>query len=202
MTSKTFKIFSKGLIAQNPTFRLVLGMCPTLAITTQAINGVGMGLATTAVIVCSNVVISSLRKIVPSLVRIPVFIVIIASFVTVVEFLLKAYFFDLYKVLGLFIPLIVVNCIILGRAEAFAAKNPVGASFLDGLGMGLGFTISLVVLGSIRELIGAGTIFGFPLFGANYEPFLLMILPPGAFITLGLGLGIINKLQNVNNSVN
>ncbi len=187
-----------GLVTNNPVFRLVLGMCPTLAVTTQAVNGIGMGLATTAVLIGSNIVVSSIRNIVPSKVRIPVFIVVIATFVTMVEFILHAYFFELYKVLGLFIPLIVVNCVILGRAEAFASKNGLVLSFFDAVGMGLGFTLSLFILGSVREIIGNGTILGMSLFGDNYPGFLIMILPPGAFIALGLLLALMNKLQGVN----
>lgn len=192
---KNFKYLTNGLIKENPTFRLLLGMCPTLAVTTSAMNGLGMGLATTAVLIGSNVVISALRKIIPGEVRIPAFVVIIASFVTIVGMLLEAYIPALNAALGLFIPLIVVNCIILGRAEAFAFSNTVPASFMDGLGMGLGFTLSLTVLGAVREILGAGTIFGMTLFGASFEPILMMILPPGAFLTLGLGIGIINKVS-------
>jgi electron transport complex protein RnfE len=186
--------FTKGFWKENPIFRLVLGMCPTLAVTTAAINGIGMGLATAFVLVFSNLVISLLRKFIPSRVRIPSFIVIIASFVTVVDLVMAGFFFQLHKTLGLFIPLIVVNCIILGRAEAFASKNPVADSVADGLGMGLGFTLSLLVLGSIREVLGNGTIFGVPAFGPGYFPFLVMILPPGAFITLGFLLALMNRL--------
>ncbi|MEA3328486.1 MAG: electron transport complex subunit E [Candidatus Omnitrophota bacterium] len=186
--------FNKGIVAQNPVFRLVLGMCPTLAITTLAINGLGMGLATTAVLVCSNTAVSCLRKLIPSRIRIPVFIVVIAAFVTMVDLIMAGFFYQLHKVLGLFIPLIVVNCIIMGRAEAFAFKNTVLNSLLDGLGMGCGFTISLVILGSVRELISQGSIFGLDLLGPGYQPFLVMLLPPGAFITLGLLLAGMNKL--------
>lgn len=182
----------KGIIRENPTFVLLLGMCPTLAVTTSAVNGMGMGLATCVVLICSNVAISALRKVIPDSIRIPAFVVIIASFVTIVGMLMKAYVPALDAALGLFIPLIVVNCIILARAEAFAFTNTVVNSFADGLGMGLGFTLSLTILGSIREILGAGSIFGFSLFGAAYEPVLLMILPPGAFLTLGLLIGLIN----------
>ncbi|PKM59622.1 MAG: electron transport complex subunit RsxE [Firmicutes bacterium HGW-Firmicutes-4] len=182
----------KGIIKENPIFVLLLGMCPTLAVTTSAVNGMGMGLATCAVLICSNVVISALRKVIPDNIRIPAFVVIIASFVTIVGMLMKAYLPALDASLGLFIPLIVVNCIILGRAEAFAFGNGIADSFADGLGMGLGFTLALTILGSIREILGAGSIFGFSLFGAAYEPVLLMILPPGAFLTLGLLIGLIN----------
>lgn len=188
------KHLTNGLIKENPTFRLLLGMCPTLAVTTSAINGVGMGLATTVVLIGSNVVISALRKVIPDKIRIPAFVVIIASFVTIVGMLMKAYIPALDAALGIYIPLIVVNCIILGRAEAFASSNTVMASLADAVGMGLGFTISLMVLGSIREILGAGSIFGFSILGAAYEPVLLMILPPGAFLTLGLGIAAINKI--------
>jgi len=186
------KNLTKGLIKENPIFVLVLGMCPTLAVTTSASNGMGMGLATTAVLIGSNVAISALRKVIPDSIRIPAFVVIIASFVTIIGMLMKAYLPALNASLGLFIPLIVVNCIILGRAEAFAFSNTIADSLADGLGMGLGFTLSLTVLGSVREILGAGSIFGFSLFGASFEPVLLMILPPGAFITLGLLMGLIN----------
>ena len=187
-------IFLNGIITENPTFRLVLGMCPTLAVTTAAINGVGMGLAATMVLIGSNVVISLLRNIIPDKVRIPCFIVVICSFVTIVQMLMQAYVQDLYASLGMFTPLIVVNCIILARAEAFACKNGVLASAIDGLGMGLGFTLSLTIIASIRELIGSGKIFGIDVFGGGYEPMLLMILPAGGFITLGLLLGILNSV--------
>ncbi len=185
----------KGLIRENPLFRLVLGMCPALAVTTMAINGVAMGLAATAVLVGSNLVISLLRRFIPDQVRIPVFIVIIASFVTIIDLVMAGYFYELHKVLGLFIPLIVVNCIILGRAEAFASKNTVLLSLADGLGMGLGFTLALVILGSVRELLGNGTIFGITLLSWGFQPALVMLLPPGAFLALGLLLGLMNKLQ-------
>ncbi|MCD6435182.1 MAG: electron transport complex subunit E [Clostridiales bacterium] len=189
------KNLTKGIIKENPIFVLVLGMCPTLAVTTSANNGLGMGLATTVVLAASNVVISMLRKVIPSKIRIPAFIVVIASFVTIIEMVLEGYFVDLYNALGLFIPLIVVNCIILARAEAFAFKNKVIDSLLDGIGMGIGFTLALVILGSIREILGAGSIFGITLFGAAYRPALIMILPPGAFLALGVLLAIKNKLD-------
>jgi electron transport complex protein RnfE len=189
------KDFTKGIWSENPIFRIVLGMCPTLAVTTAAENGVGMGLATTFVLVCSNIVVSGVRKTIPDKVRLPAFIVIIASFVTIVDLVMNGFFHELHKVLGIFIPLIVVNCIILGRAEAFASKNPISSSALDGLGMGVGFTLSLVVLGSIREALGNGTIFGIALFGPGFVPALIMILPPGAFVTLGLLLGLMNKIE-------
>lgn len=188
------KDFAKGFISQNPVFRLVLGMCPTLAVTTAAINGVAMGLATTAVLVSSNLIISSLRRLIPRQVRIPIFIVVIATFVTAVDRIMAGYFSDLHKVLGIFIPLIVVNCIILGRAEAFASKNPVPNSVLDGLGMGFGFTLSLTILGSVREIFGNGTIFGIQVLGWGFKPALIMLMPPGAFLALGLLVGLINRL--------
>jgi electron transport complex protein RnfE len=184
---------SKGIWKENATFKLLLGMCPVLAVTTSAENGLGMGLATTFVLVCSNSVISILRKLIPSRVRIPAFIIVIASFVTVVQLSMEAWVYDLYQALGIFIPLIVVNCLILGRAEAFASKNPVLRSVCDGIGMGLGFTLALFILGAVRELFGAGSILGVTIFGAAYQPMLLMILPPGAFITLGLLLALMNK---------
>jgi electron transport complex protein RnfE len=178
--------FSKGFWRENPIFRLVLGLCPTLAVTTAAINGIGMGLATTFVLVCSNIVISLLRRFIPPRVRIPSFIVVIASFVTIVDLVMAGFFFQL----------IVVNCIILGRAEAFASKRPFVDSVADGFGMGFGFTLSLVVLGAIREILGNGTLFGLSAFGPGYFPFLVMILPPGAFITLGFLLALMNRLAD------
>ncbi|RME32329.1 MAG: electron transport complex subunit E [Deltaproteobacteria bacterium] len=187
--------FTRGLWQENPTFKLLLGMCPTLAVTTSAENGIGMGLATTFVLVCSNITIALMRKLIPSGVRIPAFIVIIASFVTVVQLCMEAFVYDLYKALGIFIPLIVVNCLILGRAEAFASKNGVASSIADGLGMGLGFTLGLFILGSVRELLGSGSLLGVSLFGSGYQPFLLMILPPGAFIALGLLLAGMNRFE-------
>ena len=186
--------FFNGLIKENPTFVLMLGMCPTLAVTTGVINGIGMGLSTTAVLICSNIVISLLRKFIPNKIRIASYIVIVAGFVTVVEMLLKAYLPSLSQSLGIYIPLIVVNCIILGRAEAFASKNPVGASAGDGLGMGLGFTCALTLIGSVREILGAGTFAGHALFGSGFQPVSIMILPPGAFFTLGILLAIINSI--------
>lgn len=187
--------FGKGLWRENAVFRLVLGMCPTLAVSTSAINGAGMGMATTFVLVCSNLAIALLRQVIPAKVRIPAYIVIIASFVTVVQLVMEAYLYDLHQALGIFIPLIVVNCIILGRAEAFASRHPVLPSLADGLGMGLGFTLALFVLGTVREIGGAGTVLGVPLLGAGYVPFLLLILPPGAFIALGLLLAGMNRLE-------
>ncbi len=186
------KTLLNGIFKENPTFALVLGMCPTLATTTSAVNGLSMGLATTFVLICSNVVISMLKNLIPDKVRIPAFIVVIATFVTIVEMLMKAYTPAIYDVLGLFIPLIVVNCIVLGRAEAFAAKNTVGLSALDGIGMGLGFTLSLTVIGIIRELLGTGTCFGLNIYPDNYG-MLLFVLAPGAFIVLGLLMGLFQK---------
>ena len=183
---------TRGLLKENPTFRLVLGMCPTLAVTTLAINGLGMGLSATAVLVCSNVIISSLRKLIPDSVRIPCYIVVIATFTTMIDLLLKAYQPALYDALGVFVPLIVVNCIILGRAEAFAGKRPVFRSLLDGLGMGIGFTLALLILSAIREIIGSGTIFGIALFGPSFEPMTIFATPPGAFFALALLLGLTN----------
>jgi len=188
--------FTKGLWRENAVFRLVLGMCPTLAVTTSAENGLGMGLATTFVLVCSNLAISALRRLIPAQVRIPAYIVVIASFVTVVQLCMEAFVYDLYKALGIFIPLIVVNCVILGRAEAFAGKKPLLPSLADGLGMGLGFTLALFVLGAVRELFGSGTLLGISLFGAAYPPFLLLILPPGAFIALGILLALMNRFDS------
>ena len=186
------KTLLNGIFKENPTFALVLGMCPTLATTTSAINRMSMGLATMFVLVCSNVVISLLKNLIPDKVRIPAFIVVIATFVTIVEMLMKAYTPAIYDVLGLFIPLIVVNCIVLGRAEAFAAKNSVGLSALDGIGMGLGFTLSLTIIGCIRELIGTGSCFGLNIFPDSYG-MLLFVLAPGAFIVLGLLMGLFQK---------
>ena len=189
------KIFSKGIWKENAVFKLLLGMCPLLAVTTSAENGLGMGLASTFVLVCSNTVVAILRKLIPPKVRIPAFIIIIATFVTVVQLCMEAWIYGLYQALGIFIPLIVVNCLILGRAEAFASKRPVIDSAVDGLGMGLGFTLALFILGSVREIFGAGELLGFSLFGAAYQPVLLMILPPGAFISLGLLLAIMNRFE-------
>ncbi len=188
------KTLTNGILKENPTFALVLGMCPTLATTTSAVNGMSMGLATLFVLVCSNVVISMLKNLIPDKVRIPAFIVVIATFVTMVQLVMQAYLPAIYDVLGLFIPLIVVNCIVLGRAEAFAAKNTVGLSALDGLGMGLGFTLSLTVLGVIREFLGAGTVFGFQIYSSQFAA-LIFVLAPGAFICLSYLMAIVNKLQ-------
>lgn len=189
-----FKVLMNGIIKENPTFVLLLGMCPTLGTTSSAINGMGMGLATMFVLICSNVVISSIKRIVPDMVRIPVFIVVIASFVTVLQMLMQAYVPDLYATLGLFIPLIVVNCILLGRAEAFAAKNSPLASFFDGLGMGLGFTIALTLLGGIREFLGTGKLFDIAIMPEQYG-MLVFVLAPGAFIVLGYLIAIVNRMK-------
>jgi len=199
--NNAMKTLTNGILKENPTFVLVLGMCPTLATTTSAINGMSMGLATMFVLICSNIVISLLKNLIPDKVRIPAFIVVIATFVTIVQLAMQAYLPGIYDVLGLFIPLIVVNCIVLGRAEAFAAKNSVGLSALDGIGMGLGFTLALTLLGAVRELLGTGHILkiegvfdGLQLFPENYGA-LLFVLAPGAFIALAYLMVIINKIQ-------
>ncbi len=193
------KIIKNGIIDENPTFVQVIGMCPTLAVTSSAINGLGMGVSTAAVLVCANVAISLIRKIVPDQVRIPAFVVVIASFVTIVDFLLQAYApSSLYNALGLYIPLIVVNCIILGRAEAFASKNSAIDSFFDGVGQGLGFTIALCVLGLVREFIGSGTAFGMRVLPEAFPQTLLLIMSPGAFFTLGLLMALFNYVKNKN----
>ncbi|NCB07922.1 MAG: electron transport complex subunit E [Bacteroidia bacterium] len=186
--------FTKGFIKENPTFVLVLGMCPTLGVTSSAINGLGMGLATTFVLIMSNIVISLVKDIIPDKVRIPSFIVIIAAFVTVVQLVMQAYVPGLYKSLGLFIPLIVVNCIVLGRAEAFASKNGILSSAIDGLGIGLGFSFALVLLGSIREILGSGKLFNLTIYPENYVT-LLFVLAPGAFIVLGYLIALINRIK-------
>lgn len=187
-------VLKNGIVTENPTFRLVLGTCPTLAVTTSALNGLGMGAAATFVLVCSNIAISLLRKFIPDQVRIPAFIVVICTFVTMVQLLMQAFVPSLYDSLGLFIPLIVVNCIILARAEAFASKNPPLLSAADGLGMGLGFTLALTLMGAIRELIGNGSVFGQNILGASYEPMLLIVLASGGFLTFGLLLGVFNLI--------
>ena len=190
-------VFLNGLIFENPTFALMLGMCPTLAITTAGSNGVGMGLATTAVLVCSNLFISLLRNFIPEKVRIPSFIVVIASFVTMIDLFMKAYLPDLSASLGMYIPLIVVNCIIFARAESFAFKNPPMLSIADGLGMGLGFTFAITLLSVIREVIGAGTFFGMNVMPAGYQPMAIMVQVPGGFVTLGLLLIAVNALRKL-----
>jgi electron transport complex protein RnfE len=187
--------FIKGLIKDNPVFVMLLGMCPTLGVTTSAINGMGMGLATTFVLALSNMVVSSVKNFIPNKVRIPAFIVIIASFVTVVDLLMAAYLPPLHERLGIFIPLIVVNCIILGRAEAFASKNTVFSSLIDGLGMGLGFTLSLALLGGVREILGSGSLFGISFLQADSRTLLLFVMPPGAFIALGYLVSLVNRLK-------
>lgn len=189
------KELSKGIIKDNPIFVLVLGMCPTLAVTTSVINALGMGFAATFVLICSNIIISLIKNITPSKIRIPVYIVVIAAFVSIVDMVMAAYLPDLHKSLGLFIPLIVVNCIILGRAEAFASKNNVLVSIADAIGMGLGFTLSLSLVGTIREILGSGTLLGFKVMPVTYDPMLMAILAPGAFITLGFLMAAINMLK-------
>ncbi len=193
---KNKSIFLNGLLKENPTFVLLLGMCPTLAVTTGVINAIGMGLSTAVVLVCSNIFISLLRKFIPDTVRIAAYIVIIASFVTIVEMFLNAYLPSLSEALGMYIPLIVVNCIILGRAEAFASKNDVVPSIFDGLGMGLGFTLALTIIATIREVIGSGTFCGIPLFGEGFSGVSIMVMAPGAFFTLGLILMAINIISS------
>ena len=186
---------TKGLYKENPVFRLALGLCPALAVSTSVENALGMGAAATFVLLGSNIVISLLGKIIPAKVRIPCFIVVIASFVTIVELVMGAYLPELAESLGIFIPLIVVNCVILGRAEAFASKNGLWLSIMDGIGMGLGFTFALVLIGSIREILGDGKLFGYMVFGPGFQPVLIMILAPGAFITIGLLMGYFNLLD-------
>lgn len=196
MKKNKFSILLNGLITENPIFVLMLGMCPTLATTTSAINGLGMGLATTFVLICSNLVISLIKNLVPEHVRIPSYIVVIATFVTILEMLMQAYLPSLHESLGLFIPLIVVNCIVLGRAESYASKNKVLDSALDGIGIGLGFTFALGLLGMIRELLGAGTLFGLRIFPEHYG-MLMFILAPGAFISLAYLIAIVNRIRKV-----
>ena len=190
------KDFIKGLWKENPVFVQVLGMCPTLAVTTKALFGLSMGLATTFVVVSSSLVVSLIRKLVPAQVRIPMFTVIIATFVTAADYFLKAYFYEISKALGPYVPLIVVNCIILGRAEAFASKHGPGRSLLDALGMGIGFTCALIVLGSVREILGSGTIFGIRIMWQGFTSWVVMVLPAGAFITLGLLVGLFNIIDS------
>ncbi|WP_024995163.1 electron transport complex subunit RsxE [Phocaeicola paurosaccharolyticus] len=189
-----FKVLMNGIVKENPTFVLLLGMCPTLGTTSSAINGMGMGLATMFVLICSNIAISLIKNLVPDMVRIPIFVVVIASFVTLLQMIMQAFVPGLYATLGLFIPLIVVNCILLGRAEAFAAKNNPIASLFDGLGMGLGFTLALTILGSVRELLGTGKIFDITILPEQYG-MLIFVLAPGAFIALGFLIAIVNKLK-------
>ncbi len=189
------KVLMNGIVKENPTFVLLLGMCPTLGTTSSAINGMGMGLATMFVLICSNVVISAIKNLIPDMVRIPSFIVVIASFVTLLQMIMQAYVPDLYATLGLFIPLIVVNCIVLGRAEAFAAKHGPIPSLFDGLGMGLGFTLGLTLLGAMREFLGTGKVFGMTIFSEDYG-MLLFVLAPGAFIALGYLIALVNSLKS------
>ncbi|RDY31338.1 electron transport complex subunit RsxE [Lachnotalea glycerini] len=201
--NKVVERLYNGIVKENPTFVLMLGMCPTLAVTTSAVNGLGMGLTTTVVLIMSNMLISMLRNIIPDRVRMPAYIVIVASFVTIVQFLLEGYVPSLYDSLGIYIPLIVVNCIILGRAESYASKNPVVPSIFDGVGMGLGFTVGLTCIGTVRELIGAGMIFGHQIMPAAYEPITIFILAPGAFFVLALLTAIQNKVKlNISNKNN
>ena len=188
------KVLLNGMIKENPTFVLLLGMCPTLGTTSSALNGMGMGLATMFVLICSNVVISAIKNLVPDMVRIPIFVVVIAAFVTILQMVMQAYVPGLYATLGLFIPLIVVNCILLGRAEAFACKNGPVASFFDGLGIGLGFTVALTLLGSVREFLGTGKVFGLAIVPEGYG-MLIFVLAPGAFIALGYLIAIVNRLR-------
>ena len=193
--SKNLSVIINGIIKENPTFVLLLGMCPTLATTTSAINGMSMGLATMFVLICSNMVVSLVKNLIPDMVRIPAFIVIIAGFVTILQMLIKAYMPDLDKSLGIFIPLIVVNCIVLGRAEAVASKKGLLHSMFDGIGIGLGFTLSLTVLGIVRELLGSGKLFDFAVFNESYGA-LIFVLAPGAFIALGYLIALVNKMKN------
>ncbi len=196
--NKAVNTFTAGLVENNPTFVQLIGMCPTLATTTSLQNGFMMGLAATAVLTASNVVISLLRKCIPDKIRIAAYVVVIAGFVTMIEMLMKAFLPELSESLGIFIPLIVVNCIILARAEAFASKNSIGLSALDGLGMGFGFTLALSLISAVRELLGAGSIWGMQILGAPYEPMLVFILAPGGFIVLGLLIAIIQMIRNKN----
>ena len=193
--SKRLSVLTNGLLKENPVLRLVLGTCPTLAVSTMASNGIGMGLAATFVLLCSNVVISALRKVIPDQVRIPCYITVIAGFVSVVQMLVKAYVPSLDSALGVYLPLIVVNCIILGRAEMFASKNKVLPSLLDGLGMGVGFTATLLAMGIIRELLGAGTVFGIPILSSFMEPIIIFLLPPGGFFVFGMLVALAGKLS-------
>jgi electron transport complex protein RnfE len=190
-----WKELTKGLIKENPILVIMLGLCPTLACSTSGSDAFGMGLAFSFVVICSNIVVATIRKAVPSQVRIPVYITVISTFVTIVDYTLKAYFPVLSQSLGVFVPLIVVNCIVMGRAEAFSSKNPVIASLLDGIGMGIGFTVVITLLGSIREVIGNGTLFGHLIMPVQYQPFMLFILPPGAFFVIGFLLALHRKIM-------
>lgn len=199
MKNEFVRQLKNGIIDNNPTLVQLLGMCPTLAVTTSVSNAIGMGLAATVVLIFSNIFISLLRKFIPQQVRIAAYIVIISGFVTTVELLMKAYFYNLYGSLGLFIPLIVVNCIILARAEAFASKNSVLPSAIDGLAMGLGFTFALIIISTIREVLGSGSFLGIQILGSYYKPAILFILPPGAFLTLGFVIATVQKIRNTKN---
>lgn len=189
-------IMKKGIWTENPVFKQLLGMCPLLAVTTSAENGFAMGMASMFVLICANIVVSLVKDFIPSKVRIPCYIVVIASFVTITDLVMAAYFFELHKSLGLFIPLIVVNCMILGRSEGFASKNSLARSFVDGIAVGIGFTLALVILGAVRELFGSGSIFNVNIFGDSYLPLIVMILPPGAFLALGFIIAFFNKLES------
>jgi Na+-translocating ferredoxin:NAD+ oxidoreductase subunit E len=193
---KLFQEFTKGFVKENPVFVMALGLCPTLAVTSSVENAIGMGMAATFVLAFSNSIISLIKNLIPSKIRIPAYIVVIASFVTIVDMVMNAYFPEIHKNLGLFIPLIVVNCIILGRAEAFASKNNLLRSVIDGLGMGLGFTLALIVIGSIREILGAGQLLGYNILPATYKPVLVAILAPGAFLVMGILMGLMNLKKN------
>lgn len=196
MKNIDFSVIKRGIFKENPTFVLFLGLCPTLGVTTSAFNGFAMGLATLFVLILSNAIISMIKSFIPDKIRIPAYVIVIATLVTVLELVMKAYFESIYAILGIFIPLIVVNCIILGRAESFASKNNVVNSIFDGLGNGLGFTLSLTIIGLIREILGSGKIFGIELFTKIFDPALIFILPPGAFITIGVLVAVINKFKS------
>ncbi len=195
MENKSLKVLTQGIVKENPVFVLLLGLCPTLGVTSSAINGMAMGLATMAVLICSNMIISAVKKLIPAKVRIPAYIMVIASLVTIVEMMMNAYMQDLYAVLGLFIPLIVVNCLVLGRAESFASKNGIFMSLLDAIGNGLGFTLALTVLGAVREALGNGSFFGISFVPETFSPPLLFVLAPGAFITIGAIIGFQNYMK-------
>ncbi|MCU0640489.1 MAG: electron transport complex subunit RsxE [Candidatus Margulisbacteria bacterium] len=190
-----WKDFNQGIIKENPVLRLMIGLCPTLAVSSNAVNALGMSVAVAFVLICSNWVIAAIRKITPDQIRIPIFIIIISTFVTISDYVMQAYTPELYQALGVFVPLIVVNCIILGRAEAFAYKNPVLNSILDGAGMSLGFALALISLGVVREILGAGTVFGLALFNPAVAA-TIMVLPPGAFIAIGVLMAALNKFEN------
>ncbi len=195
MENKSLKVLTQGIVKENPVFVLLLGLCPTLGVTSSAINGMAMGLATMAVLICSNMIISAVKKLIPAKVRIPAYIMVIASLVTIVEMMMNAYMQELYAVLGLFIPLIVVNCLVLGRAESFASKNGIFMSLLDAIGNGLGFTLALTVLGAVREALGNGSFFGISFVPETFSPPLLFVLAPGAFITIGAIIGFQNYMK-------